>query len=457
MGNTLVCIASACRKPRRQARILIMGLDAAGKTTVLYRLSHGKVVTTIPTIGFNVETVQLSGTEITAWDVGGRDKIRPLWRHYYKNCDALVFVVDSNDVDRMDHAKHELQITRNEVELKGLPVLLLCNKQDLPKALSPDEISSLFGIGHDDSNNIFVAGCSATKGEGLHEGFAWLENALEANAQDEGTNGTAINGDLDDNADKSQILVKAKNNIDFNESTAEGGNMTLARFLPIKNGSECPFAKSSKLWGGVSEKHQGISIEDQALANVPALSEFVRRSNSGERLDGFCIELDDPSAREGSPEDLGECVRRLLSELSKHDPAGDAVMKKVPFVGSRGWRFRFGRADCFVTSFAPCYPNSSSRYAFGTGRAFVLLQPEASFARHNLPIDTATTQWENPRTVRDKARAAFKAAGRPYHIPETTHYPPAEHIVKPIVDDGTSVIRWWQGGTRVSAEEISAY
>merc|ERR1712107_801856 len=83
---------------KREMRILMVGLDAAGKTTILYKLKLGEIVTTIPTIGFNVETVEYKKINFTVWDVGGQDKIRPLWRHYYQNTQGLIFVVDSNDM-----------------------------------------------------------------------------------------------------------------------------------------------------------------------------------------------------------------------------------------------------------------------------------------------------------------------------------------------------------------------
>jgi len=115
---------------------------------------------------------------------------------------------------------------------------------------------------------------------------------------------------------------------------------------------------------------------------------------------------------------------------------------RKPYIGARGWRFRFAGADFFVTTFAPCYPPTSSRYAFGANYAFVLLQPELSFLRHNLPDDTPVT-LDPPETIRDKTRLAFLGAGRGYHIPPTIKYPPAEHIVKPLKDDGKTVIHWW--------------
>lgn len=85
-----------------------VGLDAAGKTTILYKLKLGEIVTTIPTIGFNVETVEYKNISFTVWDVGGQDKIRPLWRHYYQNTQGLIFVVDSSDVKRIQEAENEL-------------------------------------------------------------------------------------------------------------------------------------------------------------------------------------------------------------------------------------------------------------------------------------------------------------------------------------------------------------
>lgn len=96
MGNTIFRRLFG----QKEARVLIMGLDAAGKTTCLYRLKLGEVVTTIPTIGFNVETVTAGNLSITAWDVGGRDKMRPLYRHYYQNTQGVVYVLDSNDRER---------------------------------------------------------------------------------------------------------------------------------------------------------------------------------------------------------------------------------------------------------------------------------------------------------------------------------------------------------------------
>merc|ERR1711881_253779 len=92
----------------REMRFLMVGLDAAGKTTILYKLKLGEVVNTIPTIGFNVETVQYKNISFNVWDVGGQSKIRKLWNHYLKETDGLIYVLDSSDRERMSEAAEEL-------------------------------------------------------------------------------------------------------------------------------------------------------------------------------------------------------------------------------------------------------------------------------------------------------------------------------------------------------------
>merc|ERR1712125_126715 len=144
----------------REMRILMVGLDAAGKTTILYKLKLGEVVTTIPTIGFNVETVEYKNISFTVWDVGGQDKIRPLWRHYYQNTQGLIFVVDSNDSDRIDAARDEMHRMLNEDELRDAVLLVFANKHGL-HGLRPAY------------RQWYIQACCATTGDGLYEGLDW--------------------------------------------------------------------------------------------------------------------------------------------------------------------------------------------------------------------------------------------------------------------------------------------
>jgi len=159
-------------------RILMVGLDAAGKTTILYKLKLGEIVTTIPTIGFNVETVEYKNISFTVWDVGGQDKIRPLWRHYFQNTQGLIFVVDSNDRERIQEAKDELAKMSTEDELKDSIILVFANKQDLPNALSVSDITEKLGLHNIKGRAWFVQSAVATAGTGLYEGLDWLSNEL---------------------------------------------------------------------------------------------------------------------------------------------------------------------------------------------------------------------------------------------------------------------------------------
>ena len=95
--------------------------------------------------GFNVETVEYKNIQFTVWDVGGQDKIRPLWRHYFQNTQGIIFVVDSNDRDRIVEAREELQRMLNEDELRDALLLVFANKQDLPVCLKSTSCATMWG------------------------------------------------------------------------------------------------------------------------------------------------------------------------------------------------------------------------------------------------------------------------------------------------------------------------
>mmetsp|Transcript_17359 Transcript_17359/g.42105 ORF Transcript_17359/g.42105 Transcript_17359/m.42105 type:complete len:182 (+) Transcript_17359:363-908(+) len=162
----------------KEVRILILGLDNAGKTTILYRLHQGEVVTTIPTIGFNVETVTYKNIRFQVWDLGGQSSIRPYWRCYYPNTNAIIYVVDSADVDRVSICKDELLQMLEEDELKDAALCVFANKQDLPGALTSAQVSEALGLTSIRSREWQIFQTSATKGEGLTDGMEWLSATL---------------------------------------------------------------------------------------------------------------------------------------------------------------------------------------------------------------------------------------------------------------------------------------
>ncbi|XP_026231088.1 ADP-ribosylation factor-like protein 14 [Anabas testudineus] len=161
-------------KSKKQAQVLILGLDGSGKTTLLYKLKYNESVVTVPTVGFNVEMLDTdrSSPSLTVWDVGGQKRMRPYWRHYYADTAGLMFVVDSWDQKRLDEARGELhQVLRNE-SLREVPLVVLANKQDLPEALSPDALCVKLDLRRVcEGRAWFIQPCSATTGMGLEEGF----------------------------------------------------------------------------------------------------------------------------------------------------------------------------------------------------------------------------------------------------------------------------------------------
>merc|ERR1719281_343920 len=149
---------------KKHMRILMLGLDAAGKTTVLYKLKLGVVLTTIPTIGFNVETVEYRNISFTVWDIGGQDKIRKLWRHYYRGTQGLIFVIDSSDRDRIEDAREELWKILADEEMKDAVLLVFANKQDLPNAMTTSEVSEKLSLHSIRDRQWYIQSACATTG-----------------------------------------------------------------------------------------------------------------------------------------------------------------------------------------------------------------------------------------------------------------------------------------------------
>ncbi|XP_021545407.2 ADP-ribosylation factor 4-like [Neomonachus schauinslandi] len=184
MGLSISSLFSCLLRKKQMRRgawrmcILMVGLDAAGKTTILYKLKLGEIVTTIHTIGFNVETVEYKNICFTVWDAGGQDKIRPLWRHSFQNTQGLIFVIDSNDRERIREGAEELQKMLQEDELRDAVLLLFANKQDLPNAMAISEMSDKLGLQSLRNRTWYVQAPCATQGTGLSEGLDWLSNEL---------------------------------------------------------------------------------------------------------------------------------------------------------------------------------------------------------------------------------------------------------------------------------------
>ncbi|XP_065904462.1 uncharacterized protein [Dysidea avara] len=165
---------------QNNARLVMLGLDAAGKTTILYKLKLNETVQSIPTIGFNVETVQpTKNVSFTVWDVGGQDKIRPLWRHYFHGSEGLIYVIDSADRSRFSEAKDELAWILESDEMVGVPLVILANKQDLPNAASTSEIMTKLELNSIRNRPWYIQSTCAVSGDGVYEAMNELSSMVK--------------------------------------------------------------------------------------------------------------------------------------------------------------------------------------------------------------------------------------------------------------------------------------
>lgn len=157
----------------RSRTFLMLGLDAAGKTTLLYLLKLGEPTTTIPTIGFNLETLTYCGCTIHSWDLGGGCRIDQLWAFYYHQVTGIVYVVDANDRARFEDSYHELMRVLGQPALVNAPLAIVANKRDLSNAASAEAVAAALHCSELRRPWRIFTGC-AQKGEGVFEPFDWL-------------------------------------------------------------------------------------------------------------------------------------------------------------------------------------------------------------------------------------------------------------------------------------------
>lgn len=163
MGSLLANIMNSFSDMK--AKVLMLGLDAAGKTTILYKLKLNEVVASVPTIGFNVEEVQFKNLKFTIWDIGGQHKLKNLWHHYYEGGDALIYVLDSADNERIMDAREALQAVISHDPMNNVPVLVFANKMDIA-TMTPAEIVDKLGL-HQERRAWNLQPCCALTGEGI--------------------------------------------------------------------------------------------------------------------------------------------------------------------------------------------------------------------------------------------------------------------------------------------------
>ncbi|GMT07436.1 hypothetical protein PENTCL1PPCAC_29610, partial [Pristionchus entomophagus] len=166
-------------QPTKEVRLLLLGLDNAGKTTILKKLADEDVSHIAPTHGFNIKAVSMGNIKLNVWDIGGQRNIRVYWRNYFDKSSALIYVIDSVDRKRLEESKNELMELLDEEKLQGIPVLVLANKQDLLVAMKSHEIAEALQLTEMRTRSWTIHPVSAVTGEGLKDAIDWLSQALK--------------------------------------------------------------------------------------------------------------------------------------------------------------------------------------------------------------------------------------------------------------------------------------
>lgn len=158
----------------KEHKVIIVGLDNAGKTTILYQFLMNEVVHTSPTIGSNVEEIVVKNTHFLMWDIGGQESLRSSWNTYYSNTEFIILVVDSTDRERLVISKEELYKMLAHEDLRKAALLIFANKQDMKDCMSAAEISKYLTLSSIKDHPWHIQSCCALTGEGLCQGLEWM-------------------------------------------------------------------------------------------------------------------------------------------------------------------------------------------------------------------------------------------------------------------------------------------
>ena len=236
MGFSFSKILDFFSRSRNNFKIIILGIQNAGKTTILYRLAIGQLIKTTPTIGSNVEEISYNNIKLQAWDLGGQESTRSLWNVYYVNTDAIIYVIDTHDESYDDSKTQFYKLLENDT-LKNAVILIYANKQDLPGAKNVADIIQIYELDTIKDHIWHIPPCSATTGEGLITGMKWLSDQLVFKSN----NNFPVNPYVDYSENKKENPKKDENpkkNENINDSNLEVNNSVQNNISNIPSSAE---------------------------------------------------------------------------------------------------------------------------------------------------------------------------------------------------------------------------
>jgi len=166
----------------KQSKCLVVGLDNSGKSTIINHLKPDtkKATELVATVGFLVEKFKYGNVNFTMFDMSGAGRYRNLWEHYYAEAEGIIFVIDSAEAVRMCVVKDELDtlLAHKDIAKRSIPILFFANKSDLPKALTPAQISEALELNKLTDRDWNIVASNALNGTGLEPGVKWLSQHL---------------------------------------------------------------------------------------------------------------------------------------------------------------------------------------------------------------------------------------------------------------------------------------
>ncbi|KAI1406712.1 ARF/SAR superfamily [Hypoxylon fuscum] len=176
----MLSILRKARLKDKEMRILMLGLDNAGKTTIVKKVMNEDINTVSPTLGFIIKTIDYEGYKLNIWDVGGQKTLRSYWRNYFEKTDALIWVVDATDRLRIDDCRQELHGLLQEERLSGASLLVFANKTDVQGCMDEAEILEGLQLEEIRTHQWHILRCSAMTGKNLKEGLSWVVEDAKA-------------------------------------------------------------------------------------------------------------------------------------------------------------------------------------------------------------------------------------------------------------------------------------